>query len=49
MNVSNTKIIKVNGTNVQLVFAPKGNEQIPQKVWELLKTVYAKQMQEKTV
>lgn len=40
------KTIVVNGISVQLTFALKEDEQIPQRVWELLKSVYLKQTQE---
>ncbi len=40
------KTLVVNGVSVQLSFAPKENEQIPQLVLKLLKTVYLKHTQE---
>lgn len=40
------KTMDVNGVIVQLSFAPRTNEQVSQRVWELLKSIYAKQSRE---
>jgi hypothetical protein len=41
-----TKTIRVNGMDVQLLFAPKGDTASSQRVWELLKSIYVRQVQE---
>lgn len=40
-----TKEIVVNGVRVQLTFAPREDEQIAQRVRELLRSIYVKQAQ----
>lgn len=40
------KTVVVNGVSVQMSFASKTDEQTSQRVWELLKSIYARQMRE---
>jgi len=44
--MTTSKTILVNGISVQLSFAPKEDTQACQRVWDLLKSIYAKQAQE---
>ena len=40
-----TKTNRVNGMEVQLLFAPKEDATASQRVWELLKSIYVRQAQ----
>lgn len=41
-----TKTVRVNGMEVQLLFAPKEDTKASQRVWELLRSIYVQQSQE---